>query len=206
MMSQMIQTRFPALLHLCAATFTFAMLAASAGAQKLPTATAPGASITVGGTYSAFQAQYPQRVLGGAGAYVDLNLRHSLGLEGEVHFLRQNQIAGSYQTTYLVGPRVELHYGRFSPYAKAFIGDGYLKFPLQNGFDTGYGYYFVFGGGGGLDYQLTERIKIRAVDFEYQYWPYVNTENILSIAPYGLSAGISYRVAHTGGWRHHHYR
>jgi len=198
----MTQFRIPAMLKLVLAMLS---LAASAAAQKLPTATAPGASITVGGTYSAVEAKYPQGVQYGAGAYVDLNFRRSIGLEGEVHFLRENTIAGSHQTTFLVGPRVELHYGRFSPYAKALVGDGKLTFP----YDYGYGNYLVVGGGGGIDYQLTENLKLRAIDFEYQYWPNFTLgpgSPTYSISPYGVSAGLSYRFLHTGGWRHHHYR
>jgi opacity protein-like surface antigen len=192
----MTQFRIPAMLKLVLAMLS---LAASAAAQKLPTATAPGASITVGGTYSAVEAKYPLGVQYGAGGYVDLNFRRSIGLEGEVHFLRENTIAGSHQTTFLVGPRVELHYGPFSPYAKALVGDGKLAFP----YNLGYGNYLVVGGGGGIDYQLTENLKLRAVDFEYQYWP---SFTLGSISPYGVSAGLSYRFLHTGGWRHRHYR
>jgi opacity protein-like surface antigen len=192
----MTKFSIPAMLKLAVAMLA---IATSAAAQKLPTATAPGASITVGGTYSAFEAKYPQGVQGGAGVYVDLNFRHFVGLEGEVHLLRQNTIAGSHQSTYLVGPRVELHYGPFSPYVKAVVGDGKLTFP----YNLGYGNYLVVGGGGGIDYQLTENLKLRAIDFEYQYWP---SFTLGSIAPYGVSAGLSYRFLHTGGWRHHHYR
>jgi opacity protein-like surface antigen len=188
--------RLPAILRLSAAILA---LTVSAAAQKLPTATAPGASITVGGTYSEFQAQYPRRDLGGAGVYVDLNVRHFIGIEGEARFLRQNQIADSHETTYLIGPRIELHRGRFSPSARALIGDGKLQFP----YGLGYGNYLVYGGGGGIDYQLTENLKLRAIDFEYQHWPQFT---LGSISPYGVSAGLSYRFLHTGGWRRHHYR
>jgi opacity protein-like surface antigen len=192
----MMKFRVPAMLKLM---FALLAVAVSAAAQQLPTATAPGASITVGATYSAMEAQYPQGVQGGAGVYVDLNFRRSIGLEGEIHFLRQNTISGSHQTTYLVGPRIELHRGRFSPYAKALVGNGNLQFP----YGYGYGNYLVVGGGAGIDYQLTENLKLRAIDFEYQYWP---DFTLGSISPYGVSAGLSYRFLHTGGWRHHHYR
>lgn len=195
----MIQFRFAAI---AAEVFSFAMLAASvAHAQAIPTATAPGASIVVGGTYSAFEGQYPQGVQGGAGVYADVNVRHYVGLEGEIHFLRQSHhpIGGSNQTTYLIGPRVEFHRGPFSPFAKGLVGDGKLVFPYK----YGYGNYLVVGGGGGLDYQLNSNWKVRVFDFEYQYWPQFT---LGTISPYGVSAGISYRIAHTGGWRHHHYR
>jgi hypothetical protein len=41
--------------------------------QALPTATAPGAYIAVGGTYSIFQSNYGQRVLGG-GEYLQTSI------------------------------------------------------------------------------------------------------------------------------------
>jgi hypothetical protein len=179
-------------------------IAVGAAAQKLPTATSPAAYLAVGGTYGEFQAQYPQRLLGGAGVYVDLNVRRNFGVEGEVRWLRQNQLDGANQTTYLVGPRFELHRGRYLPYAKALVGGGHLVFP----YGFGYGNYTVFAFGGGMDINLTEKIKVRAIDFEYQDWPlfYIPGEPQQSITPYGVSAGISYRVAHTGGWRKHRYK
>jgi opacity protein-like surface antigen len=185
-----------------------ALTGRTAGAQKLPTATAPGAYLAVGGTYGEFQAQYPQRLLGGAGVYVDLNLRRNFGVEGEVRWLRQNEIAPSNETTYLVGPRFELHRGRYKPYAKFLIGGGHLVFPDFNGYATGYGNYTVLAFGGGLDINLTEKIKLRAFDFEYQDWPYFYIPELTqqAITPYGISAGLSYRVLHTGGWRKHRYK
>ena len=33
------------------------------------------------------------------------------------------------------------------------------------------GFFFTYAGGGGLDYQLTNRITIRAIDVEAQKWP-----------------------------------
>ena len=177
----------------------------TAKAQKLPTATAPGAYLAVGGTYSEFEAQYPQRVLGGAGLYADLNVRPHLGIEAEIRWLRQNEIFGSNETTYLIGPRYEFHLGRFSPYAKGLVGDGKLVFP----YGFGYGNYLVYGGGAGLDVRLTSKIRLRAVDFEYQRWPQFNFGPgtvTQAITPYGVSAGLSYDVYHTGGWRKHRYK
>lgn len=176
-----------------------AMTGVAVQAQKLPTATAPGAYLAVGGTYSEFQAQYPQRLLGGAGVYADLNIRQHFGIEAEIRFLRQNQIAQSHETTYLIGPRFELHRGRFSPYVKGLVGNGNLTFP----YGYGYGNYLVIGGGAGLDVNLTRKIKLRAFDFEYQNWPQFT---LGTITPYGVSAGLSYQVYQTGGWRKHRYK
>jgi len=195
---------------LVAAVALCGLLGGVAQAQKLPTATAPGAYLAVGGTYGGFNEEYPDpgRVLGGFGVYADLNVRRHLGIEGEVRWLRQNQIYGSYETTYLVGPRYEVRRGRYSPYAKALVGGGKLVFPTLNGKYSGYGTYTAFAFGGGLDVNLTEKIKLRAVDFEYQDWPsfYYPTVTQQKITPYGLSAGISYRLLHTGGWPKHRYK
>jgi len=180
----------------------------AAHAQKLPTATAPGAYIAVGGTYSEFKTEYPQRTLGGAGGYIDLNFSRHFGIEGEGRWLRQNQIFGSHQTTYLAGPRFELPRGRYSPYVKGLVGAGKLVFPSFNGYATGEGTYTVFAFGGGLDVNLTENIKVRAFDVEYQNWPLFYAPGIpqQSITPYGVSAGVSYRFYHAGGWRKKHYK
>lgn len=192
-------------MSLAAVGVALCLASGAAQAQKLPTATGSGAYLDVGGTYSEMQAEYPRRVLGGAGIYADLNIRRHLGIEGEVRWLRQNQIFGSNETTYLVGPRFELHRGRFSPYVKGLVGGGKLVFP----YGDGYGDYTAVAFGGGLDVNLTEKIKLRAFDFEYQDWPVFNygpgTQQ-QALTPYGISAGLSYRVIHAGGWRKHRYK
>jgi opacity protein-like surface antigen len=177
-----------------AALVSAALATGTSHAQALPTAKAPGAYIAVGGTYSAFEAQYPQRKLGGASAYMDLNFRRQIGLEGEVRWLRQNEINGSHETTYLVGPRLQIQRGPFSPYVKALAGDGNLQFP----YGYGYGNYLVIAGGGGIDVSITDRIKLRLIDFEYQDWPKFSFG---AITPYGVSAGVSYRFFN-GSSRH----
>jgi hypothetical protein len=153
--------------------------------QALPTATAAGAYISLGGSYSIFQSAYGQRVLGGAGLYVDINRWRQVGIEGEGRWLRQNKLANTTETTYLIGPRVEIRRGRFSPYVKTLVGLGYFNFP----YNYAHGRYFVIAPGAGVDYNLTNNLKIRLVDFEYQEWPQFTFGNI---NPYGVSVGLSY--------------
>lgn len=157
----------------------------SAFGQALPAATAPGAYVSVGGTYSIFQSAYGQRVLGGAGLYVDINRWRQVGIEGEGRWLRQNKLADTTESTYLIGPRVEIRRGRFSPYIKTLVGLGHFNFP----YNYAQGKYFVIAPGAGVDYNLTYNVKIRLVDFEYQEWPQFTFGNI---NPYGVSVGISY--------------
>jgi len=153
--------------------------------QALPAATAPGAYVSVGGTYSIFQSAYGQRVLGGAGLYVDINRWRQVGIEGEARWLQQNKLANTTETTYLIGPRVEIRRGRFSPYVKTLVGVGYFNFP----YNYAQGKYFVIAPGAGVDYNLSYNLKIRLADFEYQEWPQFTFGNI---NPYGVSVGISY--------------
>jgi opacity protein-like surface antigen len=153
--------------------------------QALPAATAPGAYVSVGGTYSIFQSAYGERVLGGGGMYVDINRWRQVGIEGEGRWLRQNNLANTTETTYLIGPRVEIRRRRFSPYIKTLVGLGYFNFP----YNYAKGRYFVIAPGAGVDYNLSYNFKIRLVDFEYQEWPQFTFGNI---NPYGVSVGISY--------------
>lgn len=168
-------------------------------AQRLPTATSPGAYVMLGGTYSEFKAQYPQATLGGAGGYVDVNFRRQIGLEFEARYLKEGEVSGSHQITYLAGPRIEFHRRIFDPYVKGLAGNGHLTFP----YGYGYGNYLVLAPGGGLDVQVTESIKLRLIDFEYQVWPQFS---LGEIHPYGISAGVSYQIYNPSGWRRHRYR
>lgn len=168
-------------------------------AQAKPTATAPGAYVAVGGTYSYFQIDYGNRVLGGVGAFVDLNLRRQLGIEAEGRWLRQNQVVDVHETTYLIGPRVQIHRGRLAPYVKGLVGIGQINLPYNFGTDTS----LALVPGGGLDVDVTDRIKLRLVDFEYQIWPQFSDapgQQYGTLTPYGVSAGLSIQLFKPG-WR-----
>jgi hypothetical protein len=158
-----------------------------ASAQALPTATAPGAYISVGGTYSLFQSDYGQRILGGAGVFVDINPRRQVGLEAEGRWLQQNQLANTTETSYLIGPRIQIHRGPFSPYIKTLVGLGHFNFP----YNFAQGRYFVIAPGVGVDFSLNSNLKIRLIDVEYQEWPQFTFG---TLHPYGVSFGFSYRI------------
>ena len=156
-------------------------------AQAFPTATAPGAYISVGGTYSFFQSDYGQHKLGGAGAFVDINPRKQVGIEAEGRWLQQNKLADTTETTYLIGPRIQIRRGRFSPYVKTLVGLGHFNFP----YNFAQGNYFVIAPGAGVDFNVNEKLKIRLIDVEYQQWP---NYTFGTLSPYGVSFGFSYRI------------
>jgi opacity protein-like surface antigen len=164
--------------------------AAASSAQVVPSAAGRQLSLTAGALGSAFQPDYaggpveqtsPNRLYG-VGAYVDLRLTRWVQLEAEARWQRYNEYLGINEDNYLVGPRLPIHhFGRATPYAKALVGFG------SGSFLTGHAGTFAFGGG--VDYRLTKRISVRAIDFEYQRWNVTPT-----LYPYGVSAGIGYKI------------
>jgi outer membrane protein with beta-barrel domain len=157
-------------------------------AQVVPSALRNSISLTVGGTASLFDPDYLTDNLGGLGAYVDLTLFHGIGVEAEGRWQRLHEYQGISQDNYLIGPRVQLmHFWRARPYVKA-LG-GFTNMNFEEGIGTGRFTTLAFGGG--IDIHVKRRWTVRAVDAEYQYWPtFLNG----SLSPYGVSAGVSYRI------------
>jgi hypothetical protein len=165
-----------------AATFT-------THAQVAPAATGKGMSLAVGAEGSLFQPDYagqgiaqtsPNRLYG-IGAYADFRFTRWVQLEGEGRWLRFNEYKNIDENSYLIGPRVPIHdFHGVTPYAKVLFGWGSGSFLSGKAGAIAYG--------GGLDYRLTRKLKVRG-DFEYQYWHVTPT-----LWPYGGSAGISYTI------------
>lgn len=164
-------------------------------AQAAPAAKGGTGSIFAGGTYSFFQSGNPEGTptnlytnwLQGIGGYFDLNYNNMFGAEGEVRLLRFNQMNSVHEDTYTIGPKITYRHKKYEPYGKVLFGVGEINFP----YSFAHGGYFAMAFGGGLDYRVTPRLKIRAIDYEYQVWPgFLNH----SLQPYGFSVGASYRI------------
>lgn len=129
---------------------------------------------------------YGKRTLGGGGIYVDANLNVHLGVEAEGRWLGLHQEDQTKFSTFLAGPRYTFNaIGRLRPYAKVLAGEGFFQFPYR----YASGNYVVISPGGGLDYRINHRIRIRLADFEYQYWPGFTFG---PMSTYGLSCGVRY--------------
>jgi hypothetical protein len=157
-------------------------------AQNIPTAKGPGSYLAVGGEVSAFQVDYGQRVLGGAVLFADVNPTWRIGFEAEARYLRFNQSEDVTETTYLAGPRVMLKPGPLRPYVKFLVGVGNINLP----FHDAHGSFLCYAPAAGVDYIVNDRVTVRLIDFEYQVWPDFSPYGELH--PYGLSAGISFRL------------
>jgi hypothetical protein len=161
-----------------------------AGAQATYAATARQLSVTAGALGSAFQPNYTSTggvesnpdYLFGVGAYVDVRLTRWIQIEGESRWLRFNPNLNFNEANYLIGLREPLpHYRKATPYAKVLYGLGTADFL------TGNASSLVFGGG--VDYKLSKKFSLRAIDFEYQRWKTTPT-----LKPYGFSVGIGYKI------------
>jgi len=173
------------------------LLLSSIGAlgQVVESATEGSAPLTVGGYFSFFDASYASNKLAGMGTYVDWSplMTGNLGVEAEGRWLTFGGSHGFSEYNYLVGPRYRFYLNdRFQPYVKFLVGAGEINFP----YDLAHGGYFAMAPGGGLDYALNRRWKVRA-DYEFQIWPSaVGIPGIQtgSVHPNGVSVGISYRL------------
>jgi hypothetical protein len=144
--------------------------------------------MSVGGVGSLFHNNYGQRTLGGAGVFVDLDWNRHYGLEGEANWSFLHQRDEVHDTTYLIGPRYSFNgYRRFRPYVKGLVGDGEFNFP----YNYGHGSYLVVAPGGGVDFRVNRRLRLRLADFEYQYWP---NFSFGALTNYGVSAGLKIRI------------
>jgi len=173
-------------------------------AQAVPAATARNVSLTAGGMGSIFQPDFagdwtiatPTYPVAGAsnypligmGAYVDVRLKRWVQFEAEARWMRFNQYGSIYQDNYLAGPRLPVYrFGKSTVYGKALAGVSTMNFDSFGD----HGHFTTFAFGGGLDYRLTRRISLRALDVEYQFWPSWGNS---TVSPYGASMGIGYRV------------
>lgn len=138
--------------------------------------------------------EFPGQHLQGLTFYGTFDLNNHLGLEGNVHLPSMLRSYLKYtESSYDIGLRYVVHHRKFSPYAKGLVGIGHAYAPSTINIVGGStpGTYFLYGLGGGLDYSITDKINIRAIDFEYQRWP--------NFPPHGLtppliSVGVAYRL------------
>jgi hypothetical protein len=158
-------------------------------AQAVEAADEPGLHLNAGGMASGFQPDEGGNDLVGAGTYVDFHFTHWIQIEGEGRWLRWNQYFGEHEDNYLIGPRVPVYRigKRGQIYGKALIGLGKMTFPFG-----GYGTFTALAFGGTLDYRLSRKVTMRAIDFEYQDWPVWLPHQ--SLQPYGVSVGFAYKV------------
>ena len=159
----------------------------AASCQVVPAGDAGGYNLTVGATATGDYLQYGGRKMIGIAAIADIDTKRRTGIEGEAEWLIFHQTGNVHTATYLIGPRYHLTYGRFQPYLKGLVGFGQFYYPYNLGQDND----LVIAPGGGVDFRLTHRVRLRLADFEYQYWPLFHYG---ALSSYGISSGIRVRI------------
>lgn len=163
------------------------LVPAQSSAQAVATATGPGSYIAVGGGMSAFQQDYGGRVANGGWVFAEMNPTWRYGFEAEARWLRPKAPDEVSETNYLVGIRVAVRPHALRPYAKFLVGDEHIVLPFR--YATGD--FLAYVPGAGVDYELGDRLTLRAADFEYQVIP---AFTFGQLRPYGISAGLSLRL------------
>lgn len=155
--------------------------------QVREAATEDHPSVWVGAGGSIDYLQYGAQKIVGPTAFFDADSARRWGIEGEGRWLEYHASQDVHVESYMIGPRYHFDINRFQPYVKGMVGFAHFNFP----YNFAHGSYLVVAAGGGVDFRLSRRWSVRAVDFEYQSWPQF-TFGTMSAG--GIGAGIRYRV------------
>ena len=137
-----------------------------ARSQSIPTASRIG-DLQIGGGFVFAHSAYnftPINLIGAAG-YTTFDWHEHWGAEFDFRHSRATTDTTIYERTYEIGPRVFLHRGAFSPYAKIMYGRGVYNFH-NNIANVAYNLYSY---GGGADLRLRPWLNLRG-DYELQNW------------------------------------
>ncbi len=181
---------------LCLAFFSFRQ---TAPAQVAPASEGFTRQLWGGVEGSNFQNDYVKYIRSdGIGFYGDYRITPHVGFEGEVRLLDLNDVLGLTEKTYFLGPIINAYqYHRLNLYGKFLAGLATANYPPnETTFLTASGSYFAFEFGGGVEYRLRPRFKLRG-EYVQQSWPSApGLPGIQSngLAPKGFSGGISYKI------------
>jgi hypothetical protein len=166
----------------CRNFFLFFLLALPSvvHAQALPTAS-PGIRYQVGAAISLANPDYTTEHIKGYTVFGDVDLTPHFVAELEYHDVNIITPHDVGETSFLINVLYKYNKGKFHPYAKVGAGLGDLKFAEGYFATSSSSTHGMFALGGGLDYKITRKISVRAIDFEYQEW---------SFQPHGLTPWV----------------
>jgi opacity protein-like surface antigen len=177
-------------------TFMATVLPICSFAQANPSAYVQQHTLSIGGEYSLWNSDFfgnnlslNRSAFTIYGDYLVYNSAWPVSLEVNYSRIMDHDQDNRQMSSFLFGPQVSHHYGRFEPFAKVLGGFGHLNANDVLTYQQD-GDHFAIGLGGGMDYRLTNRITLRPVDFTYERWNF--TPHALS--PYMVGFGLSYRI------------
>ena len=162
-------------------------------AQVAPAVKYGGIPLGVGGGLSDYSLDYGHgRRMIGASVWVDYNLWHGVGVEGEgtsIFAAKPDSLTRMRQDTGKVGVIYKAHseFG-IRPYAKFLYGLASMDFPSHNPLYT-HDTWSMYSVGGGGEYRVWNAVYVRA-DYEYQFWDNVFGKHTLN--PNGFTIGGTY--------------
>jgi hypothetical protein len=158
-------------------------------AQANPTAIQRG-TIQAGVGYLYLNNDYTERKNGGLTLWGDYDFaqvsKFRIGVDATLNFggIRSPDDIG--ENTYLVGPRFNYRRHKVELFAKALIGSGTISNQDNNTSSS----FTVYSFGGGVDYRIQPRFKIRA-EGEQQLWPSFQPSGL---SPFAVSVGVLYVI------------
>jgi len=161
--------------------------------QVAPSAYSQNLTIFVGGEVTGQYLQYGERKQLGATGFLDADTTHHVGAEVETTWIHPRSVDNLHTLTFQAGPRYRVQMHKYEPYVKFLAGVGEFSYPFHF---FGTGGFLVLSPGGGVDYNLKHRIRMRLVDFEYTYWPEFtyNPGTTTPISSATISSGIRVRI------------
>jgi hypothetical protein len=164
-----------------------------AWSQVVPSAYNQSLTLFVGGEVTGQYLQYGERKQLGATGLLDVDTNHHIGAEVETTWIHPRSVDNLHTLTFQAGPRYRINVRKYEPYVKFLAGVGEFSYPYHF---FGTGGFLILSPGGGVDYNLKHRIRLRLVDFEYTYWPEFtyNPGTTTPISSATISSGIRVRI------------
>jgi hypothetical protein len=166
--------------------------ACEASAQVVAAGDQEGLTIFAGATASGQYLQYGEEKMLGITGFVEADTRNHFGYTVEGSWIAFHQKVDVHSSTFAGGLRYRLNEGKLEPYVKVLGGIGEFNFP----YNLATGSFLIVTAGGGVDYNLSRRIRLRVADFEYTDWPQftASTGGTLPMSTMTVSSGIKIRV------------
>ena len=143
--------------------------------------------IQAGVGVTSLNTDYTPHATQGVSFWADYDFHKFLGVEAGGHLggiVSRDDVG---ENSYLIGPRIIYRKRHLTGYGKLLAGRGTITDQLRNHSST----FNIYAFGGGLEYKVSRRLNLRAVDFELQKWPDFEPN---TLSPTVITVGLSYVI------------
>lgn len=175
-----------------AVSFALLVTSALARGQALPTASREPIEIGAAFSFGSPGYQETPTYVEGVTIFANAPIFRRLGAEIDVHLDSIITPIDVGENTYLIGPRFSIvHENQVTIYAKAVGGLGSIAYQSGLYSHPHSDSYGVFAAGAGIEFRLTPKLNVRAIDLEFQDWPNFPGG---ALHPVVASIGIGWRL------------